>query len=682
MSVWALSSFKPAGAGAVDNDAISDTTRDNAVNSLATQPVFSELPLGAVKPQGWLLHQLQVMRDGTTSHLDEMYDRLRRDNGWLGGGGDGGEETPYWLDGALPLAYLLDDDALKEKLQQYIDWTIAHQRPSGYFGPYTHWELLTGRLVDVAHSKEGEDWWPRMVMLKVLQQYYQATKDSRVISFMSRYFRYQLATIQSTPLNFCSEWAPARGAENVMMVQWLFNITHDTSLLKLAEIIEKQSYPWNYWFGDDRWIISTTNYRFTDTLMNRHAVNVAMGLKAPAITYQRTGDKQLLFNLKKGYHNLTMVHGLPMGCFSGDEDLNGNDPAHGTELCAIVESMYSLEKIIEISGDVSYADALERLAFNALPTQTTDDYNNKQYFQIANQIQISKGVFDFSLPFERQMCNVLGMQSGYTCCLANMHQGWTKYTSHLWYGTATGGLAALSYGPSTVTADVGKDEKTVTIEEQTDYPFGNEIRFRLKMDSSVVFPLQLRVPAWCKEATVTLNGKPLQNGKGGALLTLYRAWQPNDELVLQLPMEIQTSVWGGNSRAVERGPLVYALKLGERWEKGHDRREGDYYSVYPTEPWNYGLLQQAVVNPEAEMKLEQVKPVDKDFVWNQQHAPLEIKVPAKIIPGWRAVNGVSYQPVNDRTGIYRGAVSDKTETVTLIPYGCTKVRIVAFPVVK
>ncbi|RFM27904.1 hypothetical protein DXN05_14120 [Deminuibacter soli] len=671
MAVWLLASFKPA----------HDPGDARSSRSSFVSPVFRELPLGDIQPQGWLLHQLQIMRDGTTSHLDEVYNRMSEDNGWLGGAGDGGEETPYWLDGAVPLAYMLRDASLIKKVKQYIDWTLDHQRPSGYFGPYTNWEMRTGKKVDVANSVYGDDWWPRMVMLKVLQQYYLATHDKRVVPFMTRYFHYQLNALGKTPLSFCSEWASSRGSDNVMMVQWLYGITSDTSLLSLAAVIEKQAYPWGRWFGDDRWIIHTTNYRNTDTLMNRHAVNVAMGLKAPAISYQRTGDKQELFNLKKGYYNLMMVHGLPMGSFSGDEDLNGNDPSQGSELCSIVESMFSLEKIIELTGDASYADPLERLAFNALPPQTSDDYNHKQYFQVANQVQISKGVFDFSLPFERQMCNVLGMRSGYTCCLANMHQGWTKFASHLWYSTATGGLAALTYSPSTLTARLGRDSVPVTIQEVTDYPFSSDISFRLKMDSAVVFPLQLRVPAWCNEATVLLNGKPLQTGKAGSLLTLYRAWQPGDELLLQLPMEIQTSIWGRNSRTVERGPLVYALKLNEKWKKGHDKREGDYYSVYPANDWNYGLLEDAVEKPGEEMRVESGAPVNAAFVWNLDHAPLQIKVPARTIPGWKAVNGVSEQPVNDRTGVYRGKVSNKTEDVTLVPYGCTKVRVVAFPVV-
>ena len=129
------------------------------------------------------------------------------------------------------------------------------------------------------------------------------------------------------------------------------------------------------------------------------------------------------------------LHGLPMGIYSGDEDLHGNDPTQGVELCAIVEAMYSLEKIIAITGDLQFMDALEKMTFNALPTQTTDDYNMKQYFQIANQVQVSRGVFDFSLPFDHGMTNVFGLRSGYTCCTANMHQGWTKFASHLWYST-------------------------------------------------------------------------------------------------------------------------------------------------------------------------------------------------------------------------------------------------------
>jgi DUF1680 family protein len=643
------------------------------------QPVYQELPLGSIKPKGWLLQQLQIMRHGSTGHLDEVHAKIGNDNGWLGGKGDGWEETPYWLDGAVPLAYLLDDAALKTKVLKYIEWTIKSQRPSGYFGPITKQEREQGIQITPDNCEAGEDWWPKMVMLKVIQQYYEATGDPRVITFMTRYFQYQMKSLQTCPVGKWTEWATSRGADNEMVIQWLYTITKDKALLELAEKIETQSFTWSTWLGNRDWVMRAAANQTDEHWMSRHAVNIGMALKSPAINYQRSGDSLYLKQLKTGWNDLMLLHGLPMGIFSGDEDLHGNDPTQGVELCAIVESMYSLEKIISITGDIHYMDALERMTFNALPTQTSDDYNNKQYFQVANQVEVSRGVFDFSLPFDRGMNNVFGLRSGYTCCTANMHQGWTKFTTHLWYATPQGGLAALEYSPNEIKTTV-KGE-SITIAEETNYPFEDVINFKFTMKKPVTMPLQLRIPAWCTEAVVTLNGKPLRTAKGGQIITLEQTWKNKDILTLQLPMEVTTSNWAKNSRAVERGPLVYALKLGERWEKGNEPAEGDYYSIYPTEAWNYGLLQEAIRDPKAKLQVT-VKPVATPFIWNQQHAPITITAPARKIPDWKVVNGVAHQPITNRTNVYQGETGKEIETISLIPYGCTKVRVVAFPVVK
>jgi DUF1680 family protein len=646
------------------------------------RPVYAEVPLGSVRPQGWLLHQLQIMRDGSTGHLDEVYPKLKNDNGWLGGKGDGWEETPYWLDGALPLAYLLDDGALKEKVLNYVNWTLEHQRPSGYFGPITKWERTSDSSVSASACLQGEDWWPRMIMLKVLQQYYTATSDPRVLKFMKSYFQYQLKVLRQCPLATWSEWAQARGDDNMLIAQWLYGLTRDPSLLQLSALIQSQSFPWTDWLDKRDWVIHAAAYQDEKDWMSRHGVNVGMGIKEPAVLYERTGDKKYLGIMKKGFQDLMTLHGLPMGVFSADEDLHGNLPTQGTELCAITESMFSLEQAAGITGEVSYMDALERIAYNALPAQTTDDYNKKQYFQIANQVQISRGVFDFSLPFEREMNNVLGMRSGYTCCLANMHQGWTKFAAHLWYRTPGNGLAALQYGPNQLTIQIGSSQEEVRIEEVTDYPFDDRIRFGFFMKNETAFPLSLRIPSWCREAKISLNGKEIRSEKGGQVIVIDRKWKSGDQLTLQLPMEITSSGWGRNSRAVERGPLVYALKMEERWEKGMEEKEGEYYSVFPKTDWNYGLTDDGLKNPSENFRVKMVRPVATDFVWNLANAPIEISVPSKKIPGWKLVNGVAIQPVTDRTGIYRGAVDRQLETIILVPYGCTKIRIVAFPVVQ
>lgn len=622
------------------------------------------------------------MREGSTGHLDEVHNKIKHDNGWLGGKGDNWEETPYWLDGAVPLAYLLDDKKLEEKVLKYVNWSIENQRPSGYFGPISKEEREKGVQVAVENCKDGQDWWAKMIMLKVIRQYYTATNDPRVIPFMTKFFNYQLNALKSCPIGQWSEWSESRGADNVMMAQWLYGITKEKSLLELASLIQQQSFKWSMWFGNRDWVIWAATQQNDEKWMRRHGVNVAMALKDPAIHYQRTGDEQYLRTLKTGFNDLMTLHGLPMGIFSADEDLNGNNPTQGTELCAIVEGMFSLEEIIGVTGDVHYMDALERMTFNALPTQTTDDYNNKQYFQIANQVHVKRGVFNFTLPFEREMNNVYGARSGYTCCLANMNQGWPKFTSHLWYSTADRGLAALEYSPNQITATVGSNNTEVTINEVTNYPFDDVINFELSTRKAVSFPMQFRIPGWCKEATISINGQKMRTEKGGQIVTINRTWKNKDKLTLQLPMEVGTSNWGENSRTVERGPLVYALKLEEIWEKGHDEVEGDYYSVFPKGDWNYGLLDVIVNDPVKTLEVKQVKAVTDKFVWNIVNAPIEITASAKKIPGWKIVNDVAPQPVTDRTGLFRGEVSKEVEKITLIPYGCSKVRIVAFPVVK
>jgi hypothetical protein len=263
-----------------------------------------------------------------------------------------------------------------------------------------------------------------------------------------------------------------------------------------------------------------------------------------------------------------------------------------------------------------------------------------------------------------------------------MHQGWTKFTSHLWYKTPANGLAALHYSPNQITAKVGKNNTEVTILEETTYPFEDQVNFSFRVKKEVAFPMQLRIPAWCKEAVVMLNGKELRREHGGQVITIDRAWKDGDRLTLQLPMTVTTTNWGRNSRAVERGPLVYALKLEEIWAKGKDEKEGDYFTVHPNTVWNYGILEKIVKDPAKNLEVKIVKPVTRNFVWNLSHAPIEITAQAKQIPDWVVVNDVAPQPVSDRTGVYKGQVAGEVKTITLVPYGCTKVRIVAFPVVK
>ena len=648
------------------------------IQSQSLQFKYAEIPLGQITPTNWLKQQSDILKNGSTGHLDEFHKKIQVDNGWLGGKGDDWEETPYWLDGALPLAYITKDPVLIQKVNKYVQWTLNTQRPSGFFGPYSKYETETGKPVEI--GSQGADWWPRMVMLKVLQQYYQATNDPKVIPFMQKYFAFQLKNLKENPLEKWTEWAKARGGDNLMIVYWLYNITKDPDLITLGDLIYNQSFQWTDMLGKRDWAIAAAYNQTGEKWMERHAVNVGMGLKMPAIQYQIKNDPYFLNSLRTGFKDLMTLHGLPHGMFSGDEDIHGNDPVQGTELCATVEAMYSLEQIISISGETHYMDALERMTFNALPAQTTEDFYHRQYFGIANQVEVKKGIYNFSLPFSRKMNNVYGPFAGYTCCTANMHQGWPKYISHLWYATTDGGVAALVYGPNKLEAKLPNGVE-LTIDEQTQYPFEDQIKFIVQPSKPSDFPIEFRIPIWCKEAIIHVNGKEIKREKGGQIVRIKRTWNKNDQVDLFFPNEITTKNWAKNSRSIEKGALIYALKIKEEVTKQIHPQEGEYLEIMPKSDWNFGLLKTTIANPIPNTSFHSV-PFPKDFKWNSMSSPFEITTLGKKIPGWKTQDGVAHQPITTRTGVYEGSVNKESETIHLIPFGFTRLRVVAFPVVN
>ena len=640
------------------------------------QKTYTQLPIGAVKPSGWLTEQMGRMRDHMSGHLDEIYPEVVGSrNAWLGGDGDAWERGPYWIDGLLPLAYQLDDPELKKKVQPWIEWTLASQQPDGSFGPREDRPAEPGLQRDNA-----QDWWPRMVMLKVLMQHYDATGDPRVIPFMTNYFRYQLATLPSTPLDHWTFWGRQRGGDNLMAVYWLYNLTGDKFLLDLGELLHKQTMPWTETFLDGLDITRAHSH---------HCVNLAQGFKEPTVYWQQSQNPDNLAAPRSAIRTMRSTIGLPTGLWGGDELLREGAPTAGSELCTAVEMMFSLETMLEATANPEWADLLERIAFNVLPAQVCPDAETRQYYSQVNQVSVTRQPRTFSTP-HADTDLLFGTLTGYPCCTTNWHQGWPKLLQNSWYGTADGGLGALVYLPSKVATKL-PDGTNVEITEGGSYPFGEEVTFDITLPDGAAasFPLHLRVPAWCSDASLTLNGAPLrgvtaEDLRAGHIFILDRKWHSGDKLTLHLPMKVAAERWYDGGATITRGPLLYALALTENWttkdmEPDKQVRYGKQYREVTTpDTWNY-FLPLSELTPEKLAENVRIETNSKAaaYPWTSDAAPVSLHTTAGILPGWTEVNG-NVGPVAYYAQM--GQPTKPDQPIRLIPYGCTSLRIALFPV--
>ncbi|MBN1640336.1 MAG: glycoside hydrolase family 127 protein [Anaerolineae bacterium] len=626
-------------------------------------PTFRPLPLRAVRPEGWLRSQLRIQADGISGHLDEFWPDVR-DSQWFGGDAEAWERAPYWLDGIIPLAFLLDDPALQTKVARYVGYILEHQKEDGWLGPRIMIPA-SGRPVN-AHY----DLWGQILATKVLTQYAQATGNRGAREALTKNLRLLDLHIDRAPL---FNWGQFRWFEVLLGLYWLYEEIGEPWLLDLAVKFHAQGFDWPSFFA--RWPLTAPTPKGRWNYMG-HVVNNAMAVKGPALWWRLSGEPRDRAAAADMIAKLDRFHGMVTGVFSGDECLAGLSPSRGTELCAVVEYAFCLEILLATLGDPAFGDRLEKVIFNALPATFSPDMWAHQYDQQVNQIECSVRQ-DRDWTTNGPESNIYGVEPNYGCCTANLSQGWPKFAAHLWMRTAHDGLAAVAYAPSSVQTVI--HGTPVHARLQTDYPFGDALHFTISPERPVRFPLLLRIPAWADRASLRVGSGPTERPRAGAFWRIDRLWEDVTEVVLELSASPRLVHRPGAAVAIERGPLVYALPIGEEWRRIHadaPYRELPHadWEVYPTTPWNYALdideqtLEQDVVFADHPVGSRPFSP---------EGAPRSAVVRGRRLPAWEAVRGSAADPPPSPV-----ASEEPLEELTLVPYGCTNLRIAEFPVLR
>lgn len=599
-----------------------------------------------LKPAGWLLNQLNLQADGLNGNLDKIWPDIKESK-WIGGKEEGWERVPYWLDGFIPLAWLLDDEDRKGRARVYIDAILSKQEEDGWICPCEKDER--GRY----------DVWAVFLICKVLVCYYECSGDERIEGAVEKALKNLDRHIEGVTL---FNWGLSRWYECLIPIYWLYERKPQDWLLELADKLRMEGLDYQRLF--QAWPFTESGKPGEWSYLS-HVVNIAMSLKSGALIGRMDENVDGDGFARRALSLLQRDHGMANGHFTGDECLAGNSPIQGSECCSVVEAMYSYEWLLSLTGSAYWGDMLEKTAFNALPATLSPDMWTHQYDQQTNQVQcayLPAGKVVFHTNGEES--HLFGLEPNFGCCTANFGQGFPKFALSCLMKTERG-LAVTAVAP--VKAASEWKGISYTCEIATQYPFRDGYEVILHTDSPLDMELDLRIPGFADSAKV--NG---EEAKPGVPYTVIISGETDIRIAIELEFQPHFEERPREMACVWRGPLLYALPIAEKWvphefvRNGVERKKPYCdYEVLPTEKWNY-----AYCGGGFETEYRPVGPCP----FSPKQAPVALRTKLCEID-WKLENGVCTAEPESREPL------SPPEDRTLIPYGCTNLRLAEMPLI-
>ena len=641
--------------------------------------VFEDGLLSSTRPGGWLERALKVQADGLTGHPEALsypYDSCL----WAGSiqreGGHGVgwwryEQTAYYTDGLLRLGYALGDAALAAKGEKGVDYTLENASPEGQLGHPCLWDAANHKL------EGGYEMWPMAVFFRAMKAKYDATRDERIPAALAKYYL----------LYGTNVLAKSRNTISIEGMVWTYGKTGDRRLVELAEAAwNGKAVKRDDWSGD-----LSPEICADDEPIYMHGVSYAEELKLPLLLYACTGKREYLDQAINAERKLVRDHMLPDGCPSSTEQTRGNCVHWGHETCVVSDYTWSLGCFLDVTGDAQYADRIEKCVLNAGFGAVGNDFRSLQYFSNLNQFIATSGS-NHNPYFYGTTWSQYRPTHETECCAGNMHRFLPNYVSRMWLKDADGAPVAALYGPCEV--DLG----WAAVKEETRYPFDGKVTFRFSVKEPRRSAFTYRVPGWCaKGASARVNGEAVEAGAPGRFATISREFRDGDVVELDFPMETvfeelprrfyvikdAVSKWVGKiegrsvsqGTVVRRGPLIFAYRIpAECTEdtvehanmRGKKSGNPDFkcWNMKPAGPFNYALAAHRA----------EVSVADEGADGFGDGVSVKVKVPVRRIE-WNLVGGRFTPDLPEAPK----AVSDEVETLELVPYGATMLRLAVFP---
>ena len=541
-----------------------------AVGSLPAAS-FEVLPLGDIKPVGWMKNQLT--RDITTGYIS-AYDRIQpslgrnffgpvkqreyvidargqkqtRPAGWWPG-----EHEGYFAEAVVRSAFLTGHEPWQAKARKIIDNVIAHQDVDGYIGVYDR-ECRVDR-----HRFSDGDLWTQSRMQVAILAFYECTGERKYLDAVCKAADYNLSRLSDPGKNYFGQGL-SLGLMYVDVLEWLHRLTRDERYVKFAFKLydDYNRAPEVMRHSDVRLVrLLDREERFLG-----HSVHVVDKLRVMFWLASRSDDPRYREAVDNIFHKLGQSL-TPSGAIVTDlkihESVAGNfgSPVLPYEFCSTTELLASYASGFQKFGMAHLGDAAENLAFNAgqgarFPDGKAIAYCAKDNRTSATFNDAPKGE---GFRYQYAACHSVA------CCNLEAAKLMPYYVSNSWMKTADGGtLVAFLYGPTEV--DTKINGVRVRLTETTLYPFENQVTLRLEPAAPTKFDLLLRNPAWSRNTRVTAAGATISRERG--FIRVTKNWAKGDVITITFDDRIEVEHSQNNELHVKKGALIYALPLAGR----------------------------------------------------------------------------------------------------------------------
>lgn len=341
----------------------------------------------------------------------------------------------------------------------------------------------------------------------------------------------------------------------------------------------------------------------------------ADALAITALMAMFTGSSRDAGAAKAGISALQRYHGMPHGAYSSDPYLAGRDPARDTDLLSVCAQLEALHDLLEASGELSFAERMERIVENALAAILRDE-----------GVCASQAVNSFPGNPEHASAPVQPEQS--TALLRALY----AVRRSIWMLRSEDELVMMLPYEGCCLARMDGTPVRLTAQQSA-----NTLTLSLETRQPAEFTLSLRVPAYARGASVTVNGERPQTAESGKLFTLRRLFKTGDTVALTLDCKPFLENGFRGSVSVYSGALLMALPVPDE-----------------AAAWQYALDEEAAM----EADWENGRP--------------RVRVDACAVEEWRTRNGVMMPPP-------QGCGMGEAYELTLLPYADTQGCVAAFP---